>query len=443
MRAFWPAFACSIILAPATIGLGATFPYEAIVDDQEAYVRSGPGSKYYPTGKVTAGQRVMVHRHDPGGWFMIAPPPGSFSWIKGEHVDRAEGDRGIVKSNNVVVRVGSFESDIRDLFQRRLSTGDEVRILGEKMLAPDGDGSPAELWYRIVPPRGEWRWIAGQSVTAASAATVPPSGSGTKRNGATDPFESPESIGGAGAAPDAPSFEPPEDVATARSHQYNDDSRRGRAPGDSGGLRERPLRRNANDSQRSASAGGSKRQEDADWEELDRLDARLRAILNKETLQWDFNELEPDYRRLGESTASAALQRTVDGRLTSIDRFRSERATAEDQQRFLQETLRRDAELQELQRRHEMQLTRLSNPRFDGAGIVDRVAGKSGPGPRYVLMASDGRVLAFLEPAPGVNLEPWIRRPAGVVGARSFRPELKADLIVVTGLSPVRLTPVP
>jgi uncharacterized protein YgiM (DUF1202 family) len=54
-----------------------TFPYEAIVDADDVYARSGPGKRYYPTMKVRSGLRVSVYRHDPGGWYMIAPPPGS------------------------------------------------------------------------------------------------------------------------------------------------------------------------------------------------------------------------------------------------------------------------------------------------------------------------------------------------------------------------------
>lgn len=443
MRRLVSAFCLLAVTTQAGVARGATFPYEAIVDAKETYVRSGPGSKYYPTGKLQAGQRVTVHRHDPGGWHMIAPPPGSFSWIKAQYVERADGSRGVVKSNNVVVRVGSFESDIRDLFQRHLSQGDEVKILGEKMLVPEtGSGAP-ELWYRIEPPRGEWRWIAGQAVTAAGAAAVPPA-----RSAGSDPFESPT------PAASAPVEEPsgdrshavpaPPEAATARDHEYLDERA---VTGKEGTLGERPLRR-------SAKAGDSTpvpksradKQEEADWEELSRLDARLRAILKQETLHWDFNELEPDYRRLANATTSLALQKTVESRFVSIDRFRRERAELEAEAHAADETLRRDAELQELQRRHEAQFTRLSQsrttpPRFDGAGIVERAAGKPGTGPRYVLLAPEGRVLAYLQPAPGVNLEQWVRRPAGVVGTRSFRPELKADLIVVKGLTPVRLGP--
>src|SRR5689334_2023389 len=111
--------------APAAAAPKVAFPYEATIEADETYVRSGPGSKYYPTGKLKRGQRVTVQRHDPGGWHMIAPPPGSFSWVKARYIDKGASDRGTANSSNVVVRVGSFESDIREMFQRKLAQGDE------------------------------------------------------------------------------------------------------------------------------------------------------------------------------------------------------------------------------------------------------------------------------------------------------------------------------
>src|SRR5579863_5467148 len=70
-------------------------PYEAVIEADEAFARCGPGRNYYPTSKLMRGDRVTVRRHDPGGWFMIDPPAGSFSLIRVDDVS-AEGNVGTV-----------------------------------------------------------------------------------------------------------------------------------------------------------------------------------------------------------------------------------------------------------------------------------------------------------------------------------------------------------
>src|SRR5262249_47385266 len=57
------------------------FPYTAYCNSDDIYVRSGPGKNYYPTEKLSKGAAVEIYRHDPGGWYAIRPPEGSFSWV--------------------------------------------------------------------------------------------------------------------------------------------------------------------------------------------------------------------------------------------------------------------------------------------------------------------------------------------------------------------------
>ena len=98
----------SLLLAPAAQAFNdaADFPYAATVGSDNVIVRSGPGGRYYPTGRLSSGDRVIVHRHDPGGWFMVSPPQGSFSWIPAEGVQVA-GTTGTITASSVAVRVGS------------------------------------------------------------------------------------------------------------------------------------------------------------------------------------------------------------------------------------------------------------------------------------------------------------------------------------------------
>ncbi len=48
-----------------------------------------------------------------------------------------------------------------------------------------------------------------------------------------------------------------------------------------------------------------------------------------------------------------------------------------------------------------------------------------------MLLAPNGRILAYLYPDRGVNLDAYLGQSMGIVGPRAFRPELQTDLIVV------------
>jgi len=76
---------------------------------------------------------------------------------------------------------------------------------------------------------------------------------------------------------------------------------------------------------------------------------------------------------------------------------------------------------------------------LDGAGVVQRAATAIPGGPQHVLLAPNGRILAYLFPERGVNLDAYVGRQMGVMGQRMFRPELQTDLIIVRQMIPVRL----
>ncbi len=167
--------ACIVVSASTSLqAADMQFPYEAVAVGDDVVVRSGPGKNYYATSRLERGSQVVVHRHDPGGWFMIAPPPGSVSWIEASLVERT-GSRGIVhvpadeqgRPGQAVVRIGSTISDDHGYTGRRLANGDEVEILGEQTLAmPQG---PVRM-LQIVPPLREYRWVKGDFIVPADAA---------------------------------------------------------------------------------------------------------------------------------------------------------------------------------------------------------------------------------------------------------------------------------
>ncbi|HEX7380009.1 MAG TPA: SH3 domain-containing protein, partial [Pirellulales bacterium] len=160
--------ACAFCAASAA--LGQQFPYTAFVNAPDVYLRCGPGDNYYPVAKLEHGQKVEIYRHDPGGWYAIKPPEGSFSWVSAEFVEPRQGNLGMVIGEHVVARVGSSFSDTRDVIQVRLDRGEEVEILEAREF---NSGPAAQTWYKISPPAGEFRWISGRYVDRQLAEVAP------------------------------------------------------------------------------------------------------------------------------------------------------------------------------------------------------------------------------------------------------------------------------
>ena len=137
------------------------FPYTAYANSDDVYIRSGPGKNYYPTEKLSRGEAVEIYRHDPGGWYAIRPPQGSFSWVPARLLQPTAGHLATASGDRVVSRVGSRFSDVRDVIQVRLDRGEEVEIIEIKTLTTGGQ---SEQWCKIAPPAGEFRWVFGKFV---------------------------------------------------------------------------------------------------------------------------------------------------------------------------------------------------------------------------------------------------------------------------------------
>lgn len=173
------------------------FPYQATVTPSEVFVRGGPGDDYYPTSKLSRGDTVEVYRHDPGGWYAIRPPDGSFAWVSADFVEQSDGAHGVVKGNRVLARVGTEFSDARDIIQVRLNDGEQVEIIEAQRT---GAGAETKTWYKISPPAGEFRWIPGRYVTAGNVAKDAKNDAGADAHDPDDAPDRPRTISRASRA---------------------------------------------------------------------------------------------------------------------------------------------------------------------------------------------------------------------------------------------------
>jgi uncharacterized protein YgiM (DUF1202 family) len=226
------------------------------------------------------------------------------------------------------------------------------------------------------------------------------------------------------------------------------------------------------------------------WQNVMQTDAQFRQMLQRPVSQWDLASLKQVYGQSAAQMKSPSLKRQIENRMAAVDRYQKLYADQIAIERILAQTEFRDEEIRQsyLTQWHSVSTTnppttRILKPtaprprpvgqqsgpaaisgssiapipsptpevpntaaagstaKITGAGIVQRSA-LSRPGlPAYVLLAPDGRVLSYLQPGQGINLDAYIGQSVGITGARSFRRELNADLMIVRGVTPVNLQP--
>lgn len=133
-------------------GDALSFPYVAEITGDNVNIRSGPGTNYYPCGKLNAGDRVKVVASK-YSWSHIVPPANSFSWISKQYIsiDPDNPSSGTVTGNSVRVYAGSdFLKPMHSTtVQLELNKGDKVELLGGEM----------DDYYKIAPPTGAYLWV--------------------------------------------------------------------------------------------------------------------------------------------------------------------------------------------------------------------------------------------------------------------------------------------
>jgi hypothetical protein len=453
-----------LLAAVPAWGQAPGFPYEATVQADKVSVRSGPGQRYYATGRLNVGDHVTVQRHDPGGWYMIAPPPGSFSWIDAALVAKSGPDQGVVQAPplgsgqqaRAIVRIGSELSDDHGVYSRELSNGETVRILGQQELQTER--GPV-LMYKIAPPSAEYRWVKGDYIVPVSEAV--------RAQQDRDPFTVPTSQRRPPAGP------PP--GPAIQSDPF------GGAGGASGGVLERELIR--------AEQSGAARRSGPVGEVSDALRTRLNDVddcyadmMAGNPQTWRLDEIAREYRAL-QADAGGSLDYEIETRLAALETRQRMLADYQDFVRLTTETSQRDAQLLSMQggvpvpfptsapgavqlgqpepvsdspQEAAPRLTTIEpipdqpmpstsngpvTPKLSGAGIIQRVQQPFPGFPKHVLLHPDGHILAYLESVSGINLDQYLGQPMGLIGERAYDPQLRGDRLVVRQLMPVRLKP--
>jgi SH3-like domain-containing protein len=141
--------------------VNSKYQIEGVINVDSIYVRSGPGEGYYPTQTLSKGANITVVgiKFD---WLKILPPEGNFSYVGAVFVDKsADGSTGKINRNDVNIRAGSLVNAMKTTVQTRLSTGDQVQIVGKE-----------DEYLKIKPPAGAYLYVNKEFVTIARPAVA-------------------------------------------------------------------------------------------------------------------------------------------------------------------------------------------------------------------------------------------------------------------------------
>ena len=165
-------------------------PYQVFVSHADAYAHCGPSDEFYRTDPLRFGQTLEVYTETSDGWLGIRPPEDSFCWLPAETVQLdSNTETGTVIEDRTVCWIGTQLGRARQYrWQVQLAKGEMITVIGRsEREGPDGP----QLWYRIVPPSGEYRWVFRDDVVESTEALVqiaqnrsnPPSRTEVNENG--------------------------------------------------------------------------------------------------------------------------------------------------------------------------------------------------------------------------------------------------------------------
>jgi hypothetical protein len=152
--------ALCILLASA--GGGHAQEYDASIEVPEAEVRSGPSSKYYVTGILRQGDRVRVKR-TLGEYLAIEPPLDAFSIVARQNLLMQRGSEAVVIEPAETFMGSTVVSDLR-VKGEPLAKGTIVRVLKEF----DADTATGKMPFCKIVPLNESRYILTSATQKSS-----------------------------------------------------------------------------------------------------------------------------------------------------------------------------------------------------------------------------------------------------------------------------------
>ncbi len=145
---------------------------EGTVRSPRVEVRAGPSTTYYATSTLGQGERIEIigQRYD---YYEITPPPGSFSLVPAQSVTQTSAASGMVQSDTETIIGSTNHEAILICRGVKLPRGYLVQILDRTYVHSQGR---SEAMFKILPPKGESRFIPIAAVEGSFGPAIAPVG---------------------------------------------------------------------------------------------------------------------------------------------------------------------------------------------------------------------------------------------------------------------------
>lgn len=393
----------SVVAALLTQGGGADAPRSAWVSAEELLVLAEPDAGAFVTGRLKRGDRVVVRRESPKGWFAIDPPADSFSWVPREAVEETQNGNARVMVRAVAVRPGSTSARMPGGNWTTLALGDRVRLLDRPPLVLRRVGETARVWLAVEPPSGELRYVRADGISPLDPRTLANGeGEGSQR---FDLFAS------------APSAE-----AGRRSIQAS----RRVGPIDPAFASVGPPLPESGLTTRFA-------------DQVRGVESAHRSMLARSMETWHLEEIRAAYQALFDQSATPQERSAVQGRLGQVERQMRAAEAMRKAEVLLQKSRQVDADVLAVESRLQSLSTGAAS--YDAKGLFHHTSMLVSGQRIYVLFDERGHIAAYLRIPPGLDASSRLGHRVGVRGEAHYDESLRGRLIDVRDLVPLDQAP--
>ena len=358
-------------------------PQIDFVATNSAVLRAGPGKHFYATNRIPRNTRLECYQSSADDWVAVRPVKSSFSLVARKDIIVADDQRvGQTSSANAKCWIGSRLMGTFNLHSAlQLNQGERLLIRGVRSVVLQ-HGAQSQTMYEIAPPNGEFRWIHKSNLRSGHFGRLPQAQQNKSSSDLGDSFVARSAYHRPVPNPNAELLSP---VAMSQ-------------------------------------ATGPANEQAA----IDGLVLQLTSTIVQPMEQWTFDTLHQEAANLAKRGKSIVIRARAHKLLTRIDRLSSLK------QNSLSNPLR-------IQRQGSRRLSSSDSQQAPvGTGVrqpaVNRTTGEQNGWllptvskvdaqrriPPYVLKDDLGKIIAFVTPAPGLNLHRYNKQRVRIRGKREF-----------------------